>query len=98
MTVVGDLDELEASILDDDGDGGGAGVEAVLHQLLHRRRRPLNHLAGGDPVHHRRIETPDSRRFARARVRVWLVDFHFVFLGEVSVLGGRNVVRVEVYV
>ena len=27
-----------------------AGVEAVLHQLLDRRRRPLDHLAGGDAV------------------------------------------------
>ncbi|KAI8529331.1 hypothetical protein RHMOL_Rhmol12G0216700 [Rhododendron molle] len=33
VAVVGDLDEFEAVVLDDDG--GGANVEAVLDQLLH---------------------------------------------------------------
>ena len=32
------------------GDAGGAGVERVLHQLLHRGGRALDHLAGGDAV------------------------------------------------
>ena len=37
----------------------GAGVERVLDQLLDRRRRPLDHLAGGDAVDEQRIEAAD---------------------------------------
>src|ERR1700674_2882753 len=33
-------------------DPARASVERVLHQLLHHRRRPLHHLAGGDTVDH----------------------------------------------
>jgi len=50
VAVVGDLDELEAAILDEEIDGGGGGVEAVLEELLDGGDRPLNDLAGGDPV------------------------------------------------
>ena len=31
-------------------DVGGPGIERVLDQLFHHARRPLDHLAGGDPV------------------------------------------------
>ena len=40
----------DAALLQGHGDAGGAGVEGVLHQLLHHRGRPLHHLAGGDAV------------------------------------------------
>lgn len=61
VAVVGDLDEFEAAILDDQVDGGGRRVQAVLHQLLNRRHRPLDHLAGSDSVHHRLAQPLDSR-------------------------------------
>ena len=32
-------------------DGGGARVDRVVDQLAHHRRRPLDHLAGGDLAH-----------------------------------------------
>jgi len=50
VAVVGDLNELEAAILDEEIDGGGAGVEAVLEELLDGVDRTLNDLAGGDSV------------------------------------------------
>lgn len=53
VAVVGDLDEFEAAILDEEADGGGGGVEAVLHELLHGGDGALDDLAGGDSVHHR---------------------------------------------
>lgn len=46
MAVIGDLDEFEATVLDDDVDGSGAGVEAVLHQLLRDGAEVDNHLSG----------------------------------------------------
>ena len=39
-----------------------AGVDRVLDQLLHDRRRPLDHLAGGDAVDERRRELLDLSR------------------------------------
>ena len=48
--VVGHLDAVDAAGVERDGDAGGAGVERVLHQLLHRGRGALDHLAGGDAV------------------------------------------------
>ncbi len=33
-------------------DGGGAGVDGVLDQLLDDGNRPVHHLSGGDPVGH----------------------------------------------
>lgn len=62
MAVVGNLDELEASVLDDDVDGGGSGVEAVLDELFHGGVRALDHLSGGDPVHDGGIEATDLGR------------------------------------
>ena len=43
-------DQVGAAIGGGDVDAGGAGVERILHQLLHRRGRTLHHLAGGDAV------------------------------------------------
>ena len=48
--VVGDLDELLAAGLDLNLDARRTGIERVLQQLLHHRRRPLHHFAGGDLV------------------------------------------------
>lgn len=50
VAVVGDLDEFKAAILDEEIDGGGARVEAVLEELLDGGDRTLNDLAGGDSV------------------------------------------------
>ncbi|KAK2990131.1 hypothetical protein RJ640_014800 [Escallonia rubra] len=46
--VAGELDELEATVLDGDMDGGVTGVEAVLDELLDGGDRPLEYLAEGD--------------------------------------------------
>ena len=48
--VVGNRDQRPAAVADDHVDPRRPGVDAVLHQLLDRRRRPLDHLAGGDAV------------------------------------------------
>ena len=48
--VVGDADALDAAAGEIDVDLRRARVERVLEQLLQRRRRPLDHLAGGDLV------------------------------------------------
>lgn len=53
VAVIGDLDELEAAVLDDDVYGGGAGVETVLNELFDGGDRALDNLAGGDSVHYR---------------------------------------------
>ena len=50
LAVVADPDEGGAVAFHQDGDLGRASVERVVHQLLHHRRRPLHHLAGGDAV------------------------------------------------
>ena len=50
--VIADANELAAAVLDVDVDGRGTGIDGVLHQLLHRRRGTLDHLAGGDLVGH----------------------------------------------
>ena len=50
VAVVLDLDPRESSVLRHDRDGGGAGVNRVLDELLHRRGGTLNHLARCDPV------------------------------------------------
>ena len=48
--VVGHPDQALAARLDGHFNAPGAGVNGVLDQLLHHRRRPLHHLAGGDFV------------------------------------------------
>ncbi len=49
-TVVHHLDQLTAAALDDNGHMAPAGVDGVFHQLFDHRRRPVDHLAGGDLV------------------------------------------------
>jgi hypothetical protein len=51
MAVVLDDDRTDAAGHELDGDLGGAGVERVVDQLAHHRRRALHHLAGGDLAH-----------------------------------------------
>ena len=48
--IVADTAQLRAAILDLDLDALGAGVEAVLDQLLEHRGGPFDDLAGGDLV------------------------------------------------
>ena len=59
--VVADGDEPETAALDLDLDASRAGVERVLHQLLDHRRRPLDHLAGGDLIGQLRRQHADAR-------------------------------------
>ena len=64
MTVVGDADEAHAAVLEVDRDPARAGVERVLDELLHDRRRALDDLAGGD-LHRERLRKdlhPPRRR------------------------------------
>ncbi len=69
--IVGHLDAVDAAGVEGDGDARGAGVERVLHQLLHRRRRALDHLAGGDAVDGVRREDADRWHalWSRSEVR-----------------------------
>jgi hypothetical protein len=46
--VVGDPDQLDAAFLQIDANLGRTRIQTVFQQLLQRRRRPLDHLAGGD--------------------------------------------------
>ncbi len=54
--VVADPDRRPARAANIDADAAGTGVERVLHELLDDRRRPLDHLAGGDRVRDLRLE------------------------------------------
>jgi len=51
MAVIADLDAVDAAAFQRDGDPGGARIECVLDQLLHRGGGAFDHLAGGDAVH-----------------------------------------------
>ena len=55
--VVRHPDEAAPARLDRDLDRARPGVERVLDQLLHRRSRPLDHLARGDAIDKQGIET-----------------------------------------
>ncbi len=50
IAVVGHQDASQTSAVGLDLKAGRAGVQGVLHQLLDRAGRPLDHLAGGDAV------------------------------------------------
>ena len=62
--VVADEQALDASAPDLDLDPRCAGVERVLDELLDDRGRPLDHLAGGDPVDHLPGKATDFRHLA----------------------------------
>ena len=64
--VVGDRDQRAAAVVQRDLDAPRAGVDGVLDQLLDRRGRPLDHLAGGDAVDQiGRQEADRHRRISR---------------------------------
>ena len=48
--VILDEDATHAAALQRDGDSPRAGIQRILHQLLHHGGRALDHLAGGDTV------------------------------------------------
>ena len=66
LPVVRHRDELAAGAPHRDLDARRPRVEAVLHQLLHDRRRALDHLPGGDLVDDRVREAPDRPLAGRA--------------------------------
>ena len=51
-SVVADADQPTAAVLESDLDERRAGVDGVLHQLLHHRGRTLDNLARGDLIGH----------------------------------------------
>ena len=57
LSVIRDADQAAPAVLHDDLDPAGAGVEGVLDQLLHGRRRPLDDFAGSDAIDQNIIET-----------------------------------------
>ncbi len=59
-SVVADLDELAAAVLEDDVDGHGPGVDGVLDELLDHRGGALDHFTGGDLVDEVRGEDGDA--------------------------------------
>src|SRR2546422_7399305 len=63
--VVADSNQALPTILDVDADRAGAGIECVLDQLLHHRRGPLDHLAGGDLICDLGGQDRDRRRHGR---------------------------------
>ena len=50
LAVVGDADQPAAAAVGEHVDAAAACIERVLDQFLHRARRALDHLAGGDAV------------------------------------------------
>ena len=57
--VVLDLEQLQAAVLRDHSDGGGLGVDAVLQELLERRRRAMDHFPRRDAIDHSLIQLHD---------------------------------------
>ena len=57
--VVRDPDQSAAAGLDRDVDPAGTGVEGILDELLDRRGRTLDDLAGRDPVDQDRVQATD---------------------------------------
>ena len=50
MAVVGDLEELEAAIFNEDFEGRGAGVDGVFNELFEGVHRGDDYFASGDFV------------------------------------------------
>ena len=63
VAVVVDPDEALAAACRHNIDAARAGIERVLHQLLHDACRPLDDLAGGDPVDDMLGKSADAHRF-----------------------------------
>lgn len=81
MAIIGDLDELEATILDHDRDGGGVSIQAVLDQLFHGGYRPLDDLTGGDSIYHSLVEAVDPRWLHLIGSECRLFDLHWACAG-----------------
>ena len=64
-TVVDDLEPVFAEVLEGDFDGGGAGVEAVLDELLDGGGEVEDDLAGADSVHDGLPDGLDNLRLNR---------------------------------
>ena len=64
--VVAHLNQLAAARGDGHIDPRGAGVDGVLHQLLHHRGRPFHHLAGRDLVRDMDRQQSDMSVFEHA--------------------------------
>jgi hypothetical protein len=69
LAVVAHRDAVDAAAAQADLDVARAGVERVLHQLLHHRRGTLDHLAGGDLSLYDRGEYGDLPHATRIRLR-----------------------------
>ena len=46
--IVYDLDEVPAAVCDGDPDMRTPGIDSIVDELTHHRKRPLDYLAGGD--------------------------------------------------
>ena len=64
LSVVVDAHLLLAAELDADGDAMRTGVDGVLNQLLHDRRRSFDDLARGDLIGQLRRKSGDPRGLA----------------------------------
>ena len=56
VAVVGHLDQIHAATVDLNGDVRGVRIQRIFDQLLHRRQRPFDDLAGSDLVSDTRIQ------------------------------------------
>ena len=65
-SVVGDGDEVAAAAADLDAHARRTGVERVLDELLDHGSRAFDHLAGGDLVDERIVESAHARRVGHA--------------------------------
>lgn len=65
--VVDDLEPLLPVLLEGDLDAGGAGVEAVLDELLDGGGEVEDHLAGAYPVDGAPVDGPNGGRRRRGR-------------------------------
>ncbi len=74
--VVAHADAVAAAALDGDLDHARPGVERVLDQLLHHRRRTLDHLAGGDARGDRGRQHADRAAYRHRRGQCRLTVGH----------------------
>lgn len=76
--------------LNNDGDGGSTGAEAILNKLLHRQRWPLHHFPCCDPVQHQlTIQTPYPQRLLPRYRRRLLQLLHVIGLIHLDERSGR---------
>ena len=50
-TIILHHQKIGAAAGNGNSDAGGARIHRILHQLLHRRGRPLDHFTGCNPIH-----------------------------------------------